>query len=162
MKTHSKIIISTLLISSTALLGQAYADSHAKMEKKPYASSMEYDKFRNDKSPYQVRASELIGEEVDNAEEDGIGEIDDLVFSSKDNKLYAIISVGGFLGMGDRLVAVPYSELRVTDDGDDVYLDATEESLKGMPEFKYNKGEVLGSKTMMERSEIRREEQKDK
>ncbi len=170
MKTNIKSLPSTALkttlmaaalVSSAVVFNQALAEAHKKMEKKPYSEAMQYDKFRDTKSAYQVRASELIGEDVENAKDDEIGEIDDLVYSRGDNQLYAIISVGGFLGMGERLVVVPYSDLRVSADGDDVYLDATENSLKALPEFKYIDGEEMGNATVMKRNDIKTKEKKE-
>lgn len=55
-----------------------------------------------------VRASKLIGASVYNDRNEKIGSVDDLVLG-KDNKAdEVIVSVGGFLGMGTKLVAVPY------------------------------------------------------
>ena len=58
-----------------------------------------------------------------------------------------IVSVGGFLGMGTKLVAVPYTQLKLGDtknassDNKVVMPGATKESLKAQPEFKYtNRG----------------------
>jgi hypothetical protein len=49
---------------------------------------------------------------------------------------YAIIGVGGFLGMGERNVAIPTKHFQVN--GDKVLLDgATKDLLKQIPEFKY-------------------------
>lgn len=58
------------------------------------------------------RATELIGRPVSNGTET-IGKIDDLIVG-RDKVLFAIIGVGGFLGIGERLVAVPYNSLAVT------------------------------------------------
>jgi len=89
----------------------------------------------------------LIGSAVFNDRDEKIGSIDDLVLG-KDNKAdEVIVSVGGFLGMGNKLVAVPYNELRLGDTKNAsssnkvVMPGATKESLKGQPEFHYtNRG----------------------
>jgi sporulation protein YlmC with PRC-barrel domain len=94
-----------------------------------------------------VRASKLIGSAVYNDRDEKVGSVDDLVLG-KDNKADAVIvSVGGFLGMGHKLVAVPYTELRLGDTKNAsssnkvVMPGATKESLKGQPEFHYtNRG----------------------
>jgi hypothetical protein len=49
---------------------------------------------------------------------------------------FAVLSVGGFLGMGTKFVVVPYNSLQVRDKKM-VLPGATKESLKGLPEFKY-------------------------
>jgi hypothetical protein len=48
----------------------------------------------------------------------------------------AIISVGGFLGIGDKLVAVPFDQLQLDKDKAILMSSATEEQLKAMPEYK--------------------------
>ena len=62
---------------------------------------------------YDVRASDLLGMEIKNAQNEEIGEIDDLIITGKDKVLHAVVSVGGFLGMGDKRVAIPYDELQI-------------------------------------------------
>jgi hypothetical protein len=62
---------------------------------------------------------------------------DDLIVG-KDRVLFAIIQVGGFLGIGSRLVAVPYTSLQINDDGKRIVLPgATKEELKSLSEFHY-------------------------
>ncbi len=82
------------------------------------------------------RATEVIGQDVRNALNEEVGEVDDLVISPNDEVLFAVIAVGGFLGIGDRLVAVPYERLRFDSDG--VVLEgATQQLLEQLPEFRY-------------------------
>jgi sporulation protein YlmC with PRC-barrel domain len=90
-----------------------------------------------------VRASKLIGSSVYNDRNEKIGSVDDIVLG-KDNKADAVIvSVGGFLGMGTKLVAVPYTQLTLGDtknassDNKVVMPGATKESLKAQPDFNY-------------------------
>ena len=83
------------------------------------------------------RASKLRGADVQNAAGEDIGEIDDLIIT-KDKVAYAILDVGGFLGLGGHLVAVPFDSLQVAEDGSKVVLkEGTKEQLQQMPEFKY-------------------------
>ncbi|MBT2792733.1 PRC-barrel domain-containing protein [Paraburkholderia strydomiana] len=82
------------------------------------------------------RASKVIGSTVYNESRDAIGTIDDLVVSPKDNVTYAILSVGGFLGLGTHLVAVPFGSLHVVDKQMRLP-NATRDSLKALPEFRY-------------------------
>lgn len=94
-----------------------------------------------------VRASKLIGTAVYNDRDEKIGSVDDLVLG-KDNKAdEVIVSVGGFLGMGTKLVSVPYTQLRLGDTKNAsssnkvVMPGATKESLKTQPDFHYtNRG----------------------
>jgi sporulation protein YlmC with PRC-barrel domain len=86
------------------------------------------------------RASEIIGLNVMTPNnEDTIGEINDLVLDAKSGKIrYAAVSVGGFLGIGDKMVAVPWQafEQRRDEDGNMfVSLNTTKEKLEQAPGF---------------------------
>ncbi|SOE85770.1 Sporulation protein YlmC, PRC-barrel domain family [Burkholderia sp. YR290] len=82
------------------------------------------------------RASKLAGTSVYNRDKDKIGTIDDLIVSPSDHTAFAILSVGGFLGMGKHYVAVPFSDLQIT--AKQVTMpEATKSSLEALPEFKY-------------------------
>lgn len=82
------------------------------------------------------RASKVIGSNVVNEENEVIGKIDDLLVSLDGKEPYAVLSIGGFLGMGTHLVAVPYETLKSTDDKI-VLPGGTKNSLRMLPEFKY-------------------------
>ncbi len=80
------------------------------------------------------RASQLIGRPVGNGKEE-IGKIDDLVVG-RDKVLFAIIGVGGFLGIGQHLIVAPYNRLTVTPQH--ILLPgATKAALLKLPEFHY-------------------------
>jgi hypothetical protein len=84
------------------------------------------------------RASKIIGSNVVNDANETIGKVDDLIVSPDDNKsAFAILSVGGWLGMGSRMVALPYDSLRISN-AKIVVPGVTKEGLKLMPEFKYS------------------------
>ena len=83
------------------------------------------------------RASKLRGVTVSNPQNQKIGDLDDLIVG-KDRVLFAIVEVGGFLGIGSHLIAVPYNSLQINEDGSRIVLPgATREQVKGLPEFKY-------------------------
>ena len=82
------------------------------------------------------RASKVIGSSVVNDANETIGKIDDILISSDGKQPYAVLSIGGFLGMGAHLVVVPYDSLRYADKK--VTLPGgSKEGLKMLPEFKY-------------------------
>jgi hypothetical protein len=84
------------------------------------------------------RATKIVGSGVVNDKNETIGKIDDLIISREDRALYAILSVGGFLGLGNRLVAIPYDRLAPsTNNQKFVVAGATKDALKTMPEYKY-------------------------
>lgn len=82
------------------------------------------------------RATQLIGRPVSNGQET-IGKIDDLIVG-RDKVLFAIIGVGGFLGIGERLVAIPYNSLVVTPQKI-VLHGATKAAVGKLPAFHYAK-----------------------
>jgi len=60
----------------------------------------------------QWQASKLIHMNVYNAQNEKIGDIKDLMLKKDGNIEFVVIGVGGFLGMGEHLVAVPYEKLK--------------------------------------------------
>jgi hypothetical protein len=83
------------------------------------------------------RASKLRGATVQNDKDEKIGSIDDLIVG-KDQVLFAVLQVGGFLGIGGHLVAVPYKNLVLDDTGAKITLPgASKDELKKLPEFRY-------------------------
>jgi sporulation protein YlmC with PRC-barrel domain len=82
------------------------------------------------------RASKINGSSVYNRNKDTIGTIDDVIVGPSDPDPYIILSVGGFLGMGTHLVAIPFSSVQIVDKQMRLP-DATKESLRALPEFKY-------------------------
>jgi PRC-barrel domain len=86
---------------------------------------------------HQLRAGKLVGASVYNDQDQSIGSIDDVLMSDADHKAaIAVISVGGFLGMGSKLVSVPFEQLNIENDKI-VMPGATKQSLEGMPEYHY-------------------------
>lgn len=82
------------------------------------------------------RASDLRGKDVVNDKNEKIGEIDDLIISPDGRTLFAVLQVGSFLGIGGRLVAVPFQSLQMSEK--DVTLPgATRDELNKLTEFKY-------------------------
>src|ERR1700721_3811257 len=82
------------------------------------------------------RMSKLIGSSVINDKNEKIGTVDDVI-ADKDKKQlsFAVLQVGGFLGMGGHLVAVPYDSLDISDDGRKIVVaGASKEELSKLPE----------------------------
>jgi hypothetical protein len=82
------------------------------------------------------RVSKVVGSTVVNDNNETVGTIDDLIVTPRETVPFAVLSVGGFLGMGTKYVVVPYSALQVRDKKM-VLPGATKDSLKALPEFKY-------------------------
>ncbi len=85
------------------------------------------------------RASQVIGSTVYNENNESIGEVDDLIVPAAGGQPVAVISVGGFLGIGARLVAVPYERLSHNGERNRWMLQgASKESLQSLPAFTYD------------------------
>jgi hypothetical protein len=83
------------------------------------------------------RVSKLTGSSVTNEKNERIGTIDDFVVA-RNHSLFAVLQIGGFLGMGGHLVAVPYDSLLIDDEGSKIQLPgASKDALKKLTEFKY-------------------------
>lgn len=85
------------------------------------------------------RASKLLGAEIYNDAGDKIGKLDDFIVGSEAKVSVAVVAVGGFLGMGSRMVAVPASLIESNEQGQMVLPGGTKERLTGLPEFRYAK-----------------------
>ena len=88
----------------------------------------------------QIAASTYMGQTVYNAGDESIGEINDLIMKKDGAVEAAVIGVGGFLGLGEKNVAVPFDRIAIAEqpNTDDLKLTTTEtaDTLKAAPEFK--------------------------
>jgi len=89
-----------------------------------------------------LRASKLIGSSITNDKNEKVGSLDDVIIDQNQKKvMFAVLQVGGFLGLGKHLVAVPYESLQISEDGTKIALPgATKDELKKLAEFKYMSG----------------------
>jgi hypothetical protein len=88
----------------------------------------------------QVRADRVIGNAVRGGDDEDIGEIKDLVFDEEGRLTAAVIGVGGFLGLGQKDVAVSWDQIDwvPTGEGEEIELvtTLTKEQLEQAPEFR--------------------------
>ena len=87
----------------------------------------------------ELTTDQLEGVTVYDSEDNNVGEIGSLVVSDSGEIKDVVIEVGGFLGIGEKPVAIPFEEVEFLKsiEGDDirVFVKANEESLKAMPEY---------------------------
>ena len=85
--------------------------------------------------------SKLIGTDVRNAAGEKLGDIKDLVVNKSGKPAVAVIGVGGFLGLGQKNVGVPFDALQLTTSNETnarvARLDVTKDVLKSAPTFVY-------------------------
>jgi hypothetical protein len=82
------------------------------------------------------RASKIVGASVVNEANETVGTIDDLIVTPTEKVPYAILSVGGFLGLGTKYVVVQFNSLQIQQNKI-VLPGATKDALRALPEFKY-------------------------
>lgn len=87
-----------------------------------------------------LRASEIIGKDIYNDAGEDLGDVHELVLSGDQNKIsYAVISFGGWMGIGDKLFAVPFTQLQHKSlEKDKIYVNLSKEKLKNAPGFDKN------------------------
>jgi len=86
--------------------------------------------------PALMGADTLIGESVVNGAEDDLGDIKDIMLDMQTGQVaYAVLSFGGFLGMGDKLFAVPWQALHLDTVNKRFVLDIEKERLRNAPGF---------------------------
>jgi len=86
------------------------------------------------------KASDLIGKNVVNPEGKTLGEIKNLAIDGEQGRIaYAILSFGGFLGIGNKLFAIPWGALRIGPGGDNFVLNVDKAKLEKAPGFDNDK-----------------------
>ncbi len=123
--------LSTLTLAASGLAGSPLVHAQGAPQ------SINVQRMATVQSGTGFRASKLVGADVYDTHGSKIGEIDDIVLESPNDGAFAILSVGGFLGMGKHLVAVRFNDLQVS--AKQIVLDADKNALKAMPEFNYAK-----------------------
>jgi len=97
------------------------------------------DDFVTLQPPGQWLASQFIGQRVTNNAGETIGNINDLLFDKSGRIANVVIGVGGFLGIGEKDVAIAYGALGITADANGkrvLTLEMSKERLRAAPDFK--------------------------
>jgi hypothetical protein len=126
-----KLLATAALVALMALPVHAQDAPAPAVEKAPAERSATLDAS-------DVSAKALLNESVKNAANETIGDINDVLISGDGKVAAVIVGVGGFLGMGEKNVALPYDQLVFAKDvGDDLVVttSATKESLETAPEY---------------------------
>ena len=91
--------------------------------------------------PADILSSKLIGTNLYNKQNETLGQIEDLMIENGRTVTGVIVSVGGFLGLGERYVAVDPATIVLNRDGNTLkaIVDTSKESLNNAPKFDYSK-----------------------
>jgi sporulation protein YlmC with PRC-barrel domain len=96
--------------------------------------------FTSAQAADEWRSSKLVGLTVYNKANEKIGDVNDLILGPDGKISSAVIGVGGFLGMGEKLVAVAFSDMQLNRDANGtmrITVNSTKEALENAPDFKY-------------------------
>lgn len=103
-------------------------------------------RFITDQREDEVRAEQLIGTKVINTQSENVGAIDDLIINKEQGIVAAVISVGGFLGVGEKLVALNANEVEFEQTRDNTLIAMirlTKADLEAAPSFAIKDGSYL-------------------
>ncbi|MGD0024698.1 MAG: PRC-barrel domain-containing protein [Xanthobacteraceae bacterium] len=124
-----------MLLASAAIIGVGFLAAQVKAQGVP--QTVEIAKVDVQKVAGGYRASKVIGSSVLNDANETIGKIDDLLVTRDGKEPYAVLSIGGFLGMGTHLVVVRYDSLTFADNKI-VLPGGSKDGLKMLPAFEYS------------------------
>ena len=124
----------SMLLASAAIVGLVLFSGTAGAQGLPQTVKIATVDLKTVAAGY--RATEVVGTSVINEANDTIGKIDDLLVTRDGKEPYAVLSVGGFLGMGTHLVIVRYDSLRFVDNKI-VLPGGTKDGLKMLTTFNY-------------------------
>lgn len=138
------IAVSTLALTLALDTAAALAEEHGKQTQQTQGETGQQ-MSGNHTASRRMRAEEIVGMEVVNREGIHLGDVNGVVRRAKDETAYAVISIGGFLDMGDQEIAVAIDQLRMK--GDKVVLPEDIDSkvmIKGLPGWDDAELEELG------------------
>jgi hypothetical protein len=125
----------TLLLSSAVMVGVVFLAANVNAQGVP--QTVEITKVDVQKVSAGYRASKVIGSSIVNDANETIGKIDDLLVTRDGKEPYAVLSVGGFLGMGTHMVVIRYDNLKFADNKI-VLPGGTKDGLRMLPTFQYS------------------------
>ena len=126
----------TILLAGAAMIGAGFLAVHVSAQGVP--QTVDIAKVDVQRVAAGYRASKVIGSSVLNDANETIGKIDDLLVTRDGKEPYAVLSIGGFLGMGTHMVVIRYDSLKFADNK--IMLPGgTKDGLKMLPAFQYSK-----------------------
>ncbi len=97
------------------------------------------DKMEHGTATHVLRSTKIVGANVQNPNGEKIGSIDDIVIDADNGKVeYAALAVGGVLGIGEKLYAIPFHQFKIAHDSSNnpyFVLDVSKDRFKNAPGF---------------------------
>ena len=116
--------------------GQTPPAAGAPAEEKPAAVPPPAEKVITEQEESQVRSEKVVGMDVVNPQDETVGRIADLIFDEEGRIIGAVVSVGGFLGIGAKNVALSWNEFQIRPEEEVAVIQLTREQLEAAPSFK--------------------------
>jgi len=113
----ASLVSAIVLIGTLAAIAQQASQSNQNAQSNQ-ANQNNLGKLDDKTRSGTVRASQLIGANLQNSNGDSVGEINDLVLDQSGKVRYAAVTYGGFLGVGSKMFAVPFEAFKVRLDSD--------------------------------------------
>ena len=140
MNTKVVVFASAILASSSLAFAQTTPTPAPAPETPPAARTQDGQSMWYSHQADEMRASKLIGTKVVNTANETVGDINEIILS-KDGKIAAVVvGVGGFLGMGEREIAVDFNSIRKSRDSNNnlvLTMNASKDSLKAAPAWRW-------------------------
>ena len=114
LKKHMAACLVTLALLAAPALAQTSSGTAS-----PSAAASS-GKFLSEEKPNQWRASKLVGVDVYGPNKEKVGDINEVLIDRNGKAEAIVIGVGGFLGIGEKDVAVPFDQVRWSDNPNDV------------------------------------------
>lgn len=141
--SFKKLVSSSICtaVLCTAVSAQESKPTERALPQSPNAVSQNLNKLDSKTSGPGIRASKLIGMKIQNSQKESVGQIKDIVLDPATTRIqYVAVTYGGFLGLGDKLFAVPMQAIHVQQDPDHqghvlLVMDVTKEQMNGAKGF---------------------------
>ena len=94
--------------------------------------------FISRQMPDELLVTDVLGRPAVNATDETIGDVNDLVTDKSGKAIAAVIGVGGFLGIGEKDVAIPFEDMKFTRDENNevrIEVDIDKEALTAAPDY---------------------------
>jgi sporulation protein YlmC with PRC-barrel domain len=146
---NEKIVVNATKDQLSALPAHSYADPSWRGKVYAYDDDLKANPYLADSTGATMATSgsgtgtnavdmqKLIGRNVKNGANDTVGEINSVLIDKAGNAKYIVVAVGGFLGIGEKHVALPWDSLTITGEGQKVSANVTKDQLKALPEYRY-------------------------
>lgn len=147
MHLHKFILSSVVALAATGVLAQemepAPADQapmdQAPAEAAPAEPAVDVpDTVMEAQEPVDLLGSWVIGTNVQSTTDEAIGPVQDILINEEEGTITgAVLSVGGFLGIGAKSIAVDWDELNIDYDGNEITIALTREQADAAPEYQF-------------------------